>query len=117
MHPERSRMSRQRMLKIELLRRDAKAALARARQDGAGGEDDFHAVEHALALEIGPDRVAADAALQAAIDPQLDTRPYQVAQDDARPAAAPNPPQSLATTGRASSLEKECQSVVKPVVA
>src|SRR3546814_4332927 len=34
MDPERARMSRQLMLKIELLRRDAKAALAQARQDG-----------------------------------------------------------------------------------
>src|SRR3546814_16584387 len=73
MDPERARMSRQLMLKIELLRRDAKAALAQARQDGAGGDDDFHEVEVALALQIGPDRVAADAALQAVIDAQADT--------------------------------------------
>src|SRR3546814_5637519 len=62
MDPERARMSRQLMLKIELLRRDAKAALAHARQDGAGGDDDFQEVEVALALMIGPDPVAADAA-------------------------------------------------------
>src|SRR3546814_19514006 len=66
------------MRKSELLRRDAKAALAQARQDGAGGDDDFHEVEVALALQIGPDRVAADAALQAVIDAQADTMAYQI---------------------------------------
>src|SRR3546814_17441598 len=68
------------MRKSELLRRDAKAALAQARQDGACGDDDFHEVEVALALQIGPDRVAADAALQAVIDAQADTMAYQIAQ-------------------------------------
>src|SRR3546814_19021263 len=68
------------MRKSELLRRDAKAALAQARQDGAGGDDDFHEVEVALALQIGPDRVAADAALQAVIDAQAATMAYQLAQ-------------------------------------
>src|SRR3546814_9248216 len=68
------------MRKSELLRRDAKAALAQARQDGACGDDDFHEVEVALALQIGPDRVAADAALQAVIDAQADTMAYHIAQ-------------------------------------
>src|SRR3546814_12953093 len=78
------------MRKSELLRRDAKAALAQARQDGAGGDDDFHEVEVALALQIGPDRVAADAALQAVIDAKADTMAYQLAQAYALRADADN---------------------------
>src|SRR3546814_16452864 len=81
MDPERARMSRQLMLKIELLRRDAKAALAQARQDGASGDEDLPEVEVTLALQLGPDRVAADAAPQAVSDAQADTMASPTAKD------------------------------------
>jgi len=62
---------------IEILRGDAKAALLAARQEPAGIWRD---VALALALQIGDDRAAADAALKSLIDTQSDGVAYQIAQ-------------------------------------
>ena len=80
MAPERATLARNLMLAIEILRRDSAAALAQANQGGEDGDDVFRKVNVALALQVGPDRAAADAALQAVIDAQADTMAYQIAE-------------------------------------
>lgn len=62
---------------IEIQRGDARAALAAARQEPAGIWQD---VALALALQIGDDRAAADAALKTLIDTQSDAAAYQITQ-------------------------------------
>jgi TolB-like protein/Flp pilus assembly protein TadD len=63
---------------IEILRGNAKAALAEARQiPEAGGYRDTYVAQ---ALQIGPDRAAADAALKAQIDTQASEVAYQIAE-------------------------------------
>ncbi|MGA9852723.1 MAG: hypothetical protein WBR15_07315 [Gammaproteobacteria bacterium] len=62
---------------IEILRGDAKAALAAAQQEPPGS---WHDVAMALALQIGPDHAAADAALQALITQDAESSAYQIAQ-------------------------------------
>lgn len=62
---------------IDILRGDAAAALAAARQEPAGVWQD---VALALALQIGPDRSAADAALKHLTDAYADQSAYQIAQ-------------------------------------
>ncbi|MGY1426612.1 tetratricopeptide repeat protein [Lysobacter sp. A289] len=61
---------------IEILRGNAKAALISAGQEPAGV---WHDIALALALQIGDDREAADAALQALVDAQADVAAYQIA--------------------------------------
>lgn len=62
---------------IQILRNDAKAALEAAKHEP---EDVWRDSALALALQIGPDRAAADAALKTLIDRHADAAPYQVAQ-------------------------------------
>lgn len=62
---------------IEILRGDARAALAAARQEPEGI---WRNVALALALQIGDDRAAADAALKTLIDTQADESAYQIAE-------------------------------------
>ena len=62
---------------IEIQRGDAAAALAAARQEAAGYWRD---TAIALALQIGGDRAAADAALKALIDTHADIAAYQIAE-------------------------------------
>jgi len=62
---------------IEILRGDAKAALAAAQQEPSRLWRD---AALALALQIGPDRAAADAALKKLIAGQAEGAPYQIAQ-------------------------------------
>jgi TolB-like protein/Flp pilus assembly protein TadD len=62
---------------VAILRGDAKAALASAQQEPPGP---WHTIAMALARQIGPDRAAADAALETLITHQADTAPYQVAE-------------------------------------
>lgn len=62
---------------IEILRGDAAAALAAARQEAPGV---FRAEALALAAQAAPDRVAADAALKELIAGYADEAPYQIAQ-------------------------------------
>jgi len=62
---------------IEILRGDAKAALATAQQGPKGPWQD---VGLALARQIGGDRTAADAALKLVIDKYSDGAPYQIAE-------------------------------------
>lgn len=63
---------------IEILRGDAKAALAAARKEPAAGG--WREIALALALQIGSDRTAADAALKTLIDTQSEESAYQIAQ-------------------------------------
>jgi TolB-like protein/Tfp pilus assembly protein PilF len=63
---------------IEILRGDARAALTAARQEPAAGG--WREVALALALQIGDDRAAADAALKTLIDTQADISAYQIAE-------------------------------------
>ncbi len=62
---------------IEVLRGDAAAALAAAQQEPPGP---WQAVAMALALQIGPDRAAADAALKTLIDKDAGNAAYQIAE-------------------------------------
>ncbi|HEY6985013.1 MAG TPA: hypothetical protein VH375_02940 [Rhodanobacteraceae bacterium] len=62
---------------IEILRGDAAAALAAARSEPEGYWQDFAL---ALALQIGSDRAAADAALQKVIDKDATIASFQIAQ-------------------------------------
>ena len=62
---------------LAILRDDAKAALAAAQQEPPGP---WHDIAMALALQIGPDRAAADAALKHLIAQYADVGPYQIAE-------------------------------------
>ncbi|HXS04374.1 MAG TPA: tetratricopeptide repeat protein [Rhodanobacter sp.] len=62
---------------IEILRGDAGAALAAAQREPPGP---WHDIAVALALQIGSDRTAADAALKGLIGKYADTGPYQIAE-------------------------------------
>ena len=62
---------------IATQRGDAVAALAAAQAEPAGP---WHDVAMALALQIGPDHAAADAALKKLIDDLADQAPYQIAE-------------------------------------
>ncbi|MEO5623213.1 MAG: hypothetical protein ABIO74_02155, partial [Dokdonella sp.] len=62
---------------IEIKRGDAKAALHAAQQEPPGIWRD---VAFAMALQIGPDGAAADAALKTLIDKQADNGPFQIAE-------------------------------------
>jgi TolB-like protein/Tfp pilus assembly protein PilF len=62
---------------LAILRGDAKAALTAAQQEPPGP---WYAIAMALALQIGPDRAAADAALKNLIAKYADTGPYQIAE-------------------------------------
>ena len=62
---------------IDVLRGDAVGALAAAREEHAGAWRDYAL---ALALQIGSDRAAADAALQNVIEKESGSGPYQIAQ-------------------------------------
>lgn len=62
---------------LEIERGDAKAALAAARQEPAGV---WRIVAQAFALQVGDDRAAADAALQALIDTMDGQAAYQIAE-------------------------------------
>lgn len=63
---------------IAIRRGDAAAALRWARQEPATGG--WHGPAVALALQIGPDRAAADAALQSLIETDASKGAYQIAQ-------------------------------------
>jgi Flp pilus assembly protein TadD len=67
----------QQLAVVAIVRGDAAAALAAARKEPAGpwAEDAV-----ALALQIGSDRAAADAALKIIVDKYADLMPYQIAQ-------------------------------------
>ena len=67
----------QRLAVIEIQRGDAPAALAAAQAEPPGGWQD---VALALALQIGPDHAAADAALKHLIDHWADGSSYQIAE-------------------------------------
>jgi TolB-like protein/Flp pilus assembly protein TadD len=62
---------------LAIVRGDAKAALAAAQQEPPGP---WHDIAMALALQIGPDRAAADAALKHLIAQYADVGPYQIAE-------------------------------------
>jgi TolB-like protein/Tfp pilus assembly protein PilF len=62
---------------LQIQRGDARAALAAARQEPAGI---WQKVALALALQIGDDHTAADAALQTLIDAHSDESAYQIAE-------------------------------------
>ncbi len=62
---------------LAILRNDAKAALAAAQQEPPGPWRD---IAVALALQVGPDRAGADAALKALATKYSDTGPYQIAE-------------------------------------
>ena len=65
------------LTRIQIQRGDARAAMAAARQEPAGI---WQKVALALALQIGDDRTAADAALQVLIDNHSDEAAYQIAE-------------------------------------
>ncbi|HET7306394.1 MAG TPA: tetratricopeptide repeat protein [Gammaproteobacteria bacterium] len=65
---------------VEIVRGDARAALTAARQEIPGGGSGWRDVALALALQVGDDRVAADAALQKLINEQADVAAYQIAE-------------------------------------
>jgi TolB-like protein/Flp pilus assembly protein TadD len=62
---------------IDILRGNAASALADAKREPAGP---FHDIAIALALQIGPERAAADEALQNLITKYSDDAPYQIAE-------------------------------------
>jgi serine/threonine-protein kinase len=62
---------------IDILRGDAAAALADAQKEPAGVVRD---IALAQALQIGPDRAAADAALKALIAKYSEDAPFQIAE-------------------------------------
>ena len=67
----------QQLALIEVLRGDAKAALAAARQEPPGP---WQAISLALALQIGGDSAAADGALKRVIEQYADLVSYQIAE-------------------------------------
>lgn len=67
----------QQLAAIAIQRGDARAALAAAQQENPGV---WQREAMALALQVGPDRVAADAALQSLVDKNADGAAYQIAQ-------------------------------------
>lgn len=76
LQPEAAEFHQQQTM-VEILRGDAKAALATAQQEPPGF---WHDSAMAMALQIGDDRVAADTALKNQIDKDGDTSPYQIAE-------------------------------------
>lgn len=62
---------------IEIARGDANAAMLAADQEP---DAEWREIAQAMALQIGPDRAAADAALKALIHNQADAAAYQIAQ-------------------------------------
>jgi TolB-like protein/Tfp pilus assembly protein PilF len=66
-----------RLATIEIERGDAQAALAAAQAEPPGG---WQEIAVTLARQIGPDRAAADAALEHLIETQPDDAPYQIAE-------------------------------------
>ena len=62
---------------VAIVRGDAKAALAIAQQET---KPPWHQIALALATQVGPDRKAADAALQTIIVKYADGAPYQIAE-------------------------------------
>jgi TolB-like protein/Tfp pilus assembly protein PilF len=62
---------------VAILRAKPEAALAVAQRETDPG---WREIALALALQIGPDHAAADAALKALIDHQADAAPYQIAE-------------------------------------
>jgi serine/threonine-protein kinase len=62
---------------IDILDGDAKAALAAAKREPPGP---WHDIAMALALQVGADHVAADAALNTLVTRHADTAPYQIAE-------------------------------------
>jgi len=62
---------------LAILRGDAEAALAAAQEEPPGP---WHDIAMALALQIGPDREAADAVLKNLIAKYADLGPYQIAE-------------------------------------
>jgi Flp pilus assembly protein TadD len=62
---------------IAILRGDAKAALVAAHEEPPGP---WHDIAMALALQVGPDRKAADAALKRLIAKYANSGPYQIAE-------------------------------------
>ena len=62
---------------LAILRGDAEAALAAAQEEPPGP---WHDIAMALALQIGPDRKAADAVLKNLIAKYADLGPYQIAE-------------------------------------
>jgi TolB-like protein/Flp pilus assembly protein TadD len=62
---------------VDILRGDAKGALAAAGQESPGA---WREIALALALQVGPDRAAADAALKKLIAGQAGDAAYQIAQ-------------------------------------
>jgi TolB-like protein/Tfp pilus assembly protein PilF len=68
---------RMELVKVDVMRGDAAAALADARQAPAGM---WRTISLAFALQIGGDRAAADAALEAAIDKMAGVAAYQIAE-------------------------------------
>jgi len=62
---------------IEIQRGNAQAALAAAQQEPPG---DWHDSSLALALQIGTDRAAADAALKTLVDKDAGVGPFQIAE-------------------------------------
>jgi TolB-like protein/Tfp pilus assembly protein PilF len=68
---------RMELVKVDVMRGDAAAALADARQAPSGM---WRTISLAFALQIGGDRAAADAALEAAIDKLAGVAAYQIAE-------------------------------------
>jgi serine/threonine-protein kinase len=66
-----------RLSQIDILRGNSKAALADAQREPTGP---FHDIAVTLALQIGINRAAADAALKSLIANSSDDSPYQIAQ-------------------------------------
>jgi TolB-like protein/Flp pilus assembly protein TadD len=66
-----------RLSQIDILRGNAKAALADAQREPTGP---FHDIAITLALQIGTNRAAADAALKNLIAKSSDDSPYQIAE-------------------------------------
>jgi Flp pilus assembly protein TadD len=66
-----------RLSQIDILRGNAKAALADAQREPTGP---FHDIAMTLALQIGTNRAAADAALKNFIAKSSDDSPYQIAE-------------------------------------
>jgi hypothetical protein len=78
---------REGLVVIEILRGDAKAALAAAKREPSGP---WHEIAMAQALQISPDRAAADAVLKKLIAGYASGAAYQVAEVYALPRDADN---------------------------
>lgn len=65
---------------VEIVRGDARAALAAAQQEISSGASGWRDVALGLAQQTGDDRAAADAALKKLIDTQADIAAYQIAE-------------------------------------